>query len=332
MKLLLLLLLPVSLLAQNISGAQKANALINALNDQQKKKALFSFDEMNRYDWHYVPGSMLPRTGLAVKDMDSTQQMAFYELLHSFLSEQGFQRTKDIMSFEYLLKEMEPNNPHRIPGNYFVSIYGHPGEDSVWGWKYTGHHLALNFTMVKDKLAFAPFFFGSNPGEVKEGPKKGMRIIKDEEDLAFELVNSLSAEQKKTGVFQLKAFTDVVTTNAAQVAPLKPVGLLLKDLNKDQKNLVNKILVAYLSSMPQRIANARMNLVRTEDMNDIRFGWAGGLVKGEPHYYRIQGKTFLIEFDNTQNNANHIHMVWRDFNGDYGADLLKEHYQQSHQH
>lgn len=336
MKLFLLLLLPVSLLAQNgkedIAATTKASAFVHSLNEQQKARAVFPFDEMNRYDWHYVPASMLGRTGLAVKDLDSTQKIAFYDLLQSFLSAEGYKRAQNIMSFEYVLKEMEPTNPHRIPENYFVSVYGNPGTDSVWGWKFTGHHIALNFTIVDNKLAFSPFLFGSNPAEVKEGPKKGMRIIKDEEDLGFELVNSMNAEQKKIALFQLKAFTDIVTTNSAQVGPLKPVGVLLKDMNNDQKNLVNKIMVAYLSSMPVRLANARMKRVAIEDKNDIRFGWAGGLVRGEPHYYRIQGKTFLIEFDNTQNKANHIHMVWRDFNGDYGEDLLREHYMNSKHH
>ena len=133
-------------------------------------------------------------------------------------------------------------------------------------------------------------------------------------------------------MFRSEAFADIVSSNAAHVTRLEPAGILLKELDNDQQNLVNKIMVAYLSSMSSRLANARMNMVATEDKNEIRFGWAGGLVRGEPHYYRIQGKTFLIEFDNTQNNANHIHLVWRDFNGDYGEDLLKEHYMHTHQH
>ena len=337
MKLLLLVLLPVSLIAQtnkdDNTGSGKAIAFVSSLNQQQKAKAVFAFDDMNRYAWHYVPASMMARTGLAIKDIDSMQKIAFYELLKSFLSAEGYKRTQTIMSFEYLLREMEPTNPHRVPENYFVSVYGHPGMDSVWAWKFTGHHLALNFTIVKNKLAFAPFFFGSNPAEVKQGTQKGLRILKDEEDIGYELMNSLNAEQKKSALFQLKAFADIVTTTAKEVVPLEPVGILMKELNNDQKNIVNKLIVAYLSSMSPRMANARMAMVKTEDKNDIRFGWAGGLVKGEPHYYRLQGKYFLIEFDNTQNDANHIHLVWRDFNGDYGKDLLKAHYLNSkHQH
>ncbi len=336
MKLLLFLLLPFSLAAQTIdennSGPSKAMNFINSLNDVQKKKAVFPFDEMNRYEWHYLPATMVVRRGIGVKDLDSTQKQQLYNLLQAYLSAEGYARTKGIMDFEYLLKALEPDNVNRIPENYFAAVYGEPGKDSIWGWKFSGHHVALNFTVVKDKLAFAPFFFGVFPAEVKEGPKKGLRLIKEEEDLGFELVNSLTPGQKQKALFQLKAFTDIVTTNAAQTAPLKPVGLFARDMTQQQKAVLNKLIVAYLLSMPPAIAKTRMKKITAEDMNAVRFGWAGGTEAGKPHYYRIQGKSFLIEFDNTQNNANHIHTVWRDFNGDFGADLLNEHYLHSKHH
>ena len=333
--LLILLLLPFSLLAQNIkenSNAAKANNFITSLNEEQKKKVLFAFNEMNRYEWHYVPASMMPRRGIAIKDMDPNQKEKVYYLLQAFLSNEGYDKTKRIMSLENVLRELEPNNEHRIPENYFVAIYGTPANDSVWGWKFSGHHIALNFTVVKDKIAFAPFFFGANPAIVKEGSKKGFRAIKEEEDLGFELVNLLTTEQKQKAIFQLEAFTDIVTTMSVEVAPLKPVGIFAVDMTAEQKTVLNKLIDAYLSSMPPAIAKIRMKKIATEDMNSLRFGWAGGTVTGAPHYYRVQGKTFLIEFDNTQNNANHIHSVWRDFNGDYGEDLLREHYQNSPHH
>ena len=336
MKLLLLLLLPFSLVAQttdeNKSGSGKAMAFVNSLSDMQKQKAVFTFEEMNRYEWHYLPAAMVLRSGIGIKDLDSTQKQLLYDLLKVYLSNEGYTRTQNIMSFEYLLKELEPNNPIRIPENYYAAIYGSPNKDSTWGWKFSGHHVALNFTVVNGQLAFAPFFFGVYPAEVKDGPKKGMRIIKDEEDLGFKLVNSLNVEQKQKALFQLKAFSDIVTTNSQQVGPLKPVGIFARDMTHEQKTVLNKLIVAYLSSMPAEIAKIRMRKITTEDMDAIRFGWAGGTVSGKPHYYRIQGKTFLIEFDNTQSNANHIHTVWRDFNGDFGADLLKEHYHISRHH
>jgi hypothetical protein len=293
---------------------------------------VFAFEEMSRYEWHYLPATMASRQGIAMKTLDSTQKQNVYALLNHYLSNNGYTRTKDIMNNEYLLKELEPNNANRIPENYFIAFYGNPGKDSTWGWKFSGHHIALNFTIVKNELAFAPFFFGIYPAEIKSGANKGRQIIKDEEELGFALINSLSAEQKSTAIFQLEAFTEIVTTNASRVAPLDAVGILAKDMTHEQKMVLNKLIVAYLSSMPGKIAETRMKRIVSEEFNGIRFGWAGGLKPGEPHYYRVQGKTFLIELDNTQNNANHIHSVWRDFNGDFGVDLLKEHYQTSKHH
>lgn len=335
MKLLAFLLLPVSLFAQSNTnlkaGAAKALVFVQSLDDSQQHKALFKFENMNRYEWHYVPATDAFRYGVAVKDLNEKQKTLLYDLMKIYLSDHGYQRTKEIMSFEYILKELEPNNPGRIPENYYAAVYGNPA-DTVWGWKFSGHHVALNFTIVNGQLAFAPFFFGANPGEVKQGPKKGMRILKSEEDLGFELVNSMNEEQKKQAIFQTDAFAEIITRNAKQVKPLDAVGILAKEMVHDQKVLLNKLIVVYLSNMPDSVAKKRMAKIVKEDMDDIRFGWAGATESGKPQYYRIQGKTFLIEFDNTQNNANHIHTVWRDFNGDFGEDLLMEHYQHSKHH
>lgn len=336
MKLLVFLLLPFSLFAQTKEeikpGPAKAAAFVNSLNDSQQQKALFHFEDMNRYEWHFVPPTDVMRYGVAVKDLNETQKNLLYELMKVFLSKEGYARTKDIMSFEYILKELEPNNPARIPENYFAAVYGNPAKDTVWGWKFSGHHVALNFTIVNGQLAFAPFFFGSNPGEVKQGPKKGMRIMRAEEDLGFKLVNSLNEEQKKRAIFQPDAIAEIVTRNIKQVKPLNPVGIFVKDMTHEQKAVLNQLILAYLNNMPAAVAKKRMANIVKEDMDAIEFGWAGATESGKPHYYRVQGKTFLIEFDNTQNNANHIHTVWRDFNGDFGEDLLMEHYQHSKHH
>jgi hypothetical protein len=333
MKALLFLLLPFSLLAKPVAkNATEAIHFINSLNPQQKAKTVFAFADMSRYDWHFVPPGMHARQGIAIKDLNDAQKKQAYTLLQTFLSQHGYTRTKEIMQYEYLLKELEPNNAGRIPENYFVAIYGNPAVDTAWGWKFSGHHVALNFTIVHDQLAFAPFFFGANPAEVNSGPAKGKRILKEEEDLALELLQSFSEAQKSKAVFRLTAFVDIVTGVTKKVEPLAPAGLLAADMTAAQKILLNKLIVTYLASMPVDIAKKRMQRITAEDMNDLRFGWAGEAGIHLPHYYRIQGKTFLIEFDNTQNNANHIHTVWRDFNGDFGEDLLRQHYEQSPHH
>jgi len=333
MKLFFLLFAPLFGWSQTaISNKTVAVNFLNALNSSQKTKCQFPFDQLTRYNWHYVPADQSPRQGIAIKDLDSLQKRKAYTLLKNFLSDKGYQKTLDIMQLEYVLKALEPTNPSRIPENYFIAIYGNPAKDSVWGWKFGGHHMALNFTIVDNQLAFAPFFFGSNPGQIKEGPDKGKKVLKDEEDLGFELINALTKEQQTKAIFRTTAFADNVTTNVRTVSALEPVGIAAQELNAAQKILLDKLIKTYLSSMPTKVAEIRMRRIKTEDMQAIRFGWAGALVAGQPHYYRIQGETFLIEFDNTQNNANHMHTVWRDFNGDFGEDLLKEHYHTDHQH
>ena len=327
------LFVPFTLKAQdNKADFSSALAVINSLDSTQKAKAIFQFDDMSRYDWNYLPPSLIARRGVCLKDLDSIQKSNIYKLLKSFLSDKGFIRTQDIMNNEYYLKELEPNMIHRIPENHFIAFYGTPAKDSVWGWKYSGHHIALNFTIVNNQLALTPIFFGVYPAEIKEGKNKGRRIIKEDEDIGFELINMLTSEQKSVAIFQKNAFRDIVTTNAIQVGPLTPAGIVAKDLTAQQKIVLNKLIVSHLSSMPNKIAEMRMKRIVSEDFNKIRFGWAGGLTNGVPHYYRIQGKTFLVEFDNTTHNANHIHIVWRDFDGDFGVDLLNEHYKKSKHH
>jgi hypothetical protein len=325
---IVLLLLPTLLSAQQYSN--KATAFVNTLDSTRKAKAVSPFEAVTRYHWHYLPAYMVARSGLAVKDLDENQKVKFYEMLKEFLSDRGYNRTKDIMSYEVLLKEMEPKNPSRIPENYYINVFGNPANDKTWAWKFSGHHVALNFTIVDDKLAFTPFFFGVYPAVVKEGPKKGNELLREEEQAGLSLINSLSADQKTKAMIQPMTFNDIVTTNAVETAPLAEKGIAAKELTQEQKLMLNKLIVTYLSSMPEKIGKYRMDKVSKEDMDQVHFAWAGGYDQTTAHYYRVQGKTFLIEFDNSQSNANHIHTVWRDFNGDFGADLLQEHYRAHH--
>ncbi|MES2881181.1 MAG: DUF3500 domain-containing protein [Bacteroidota bacterium] len=312
--------------------ANMAVDFIESLNAEQRKKILLPFYNLSGHNWHFFPASQSNPDGVAMKALDENQKQKLVGLLQAYLSTKGYDKTKNIMDLEYVLKELNPSQTNRIPENYFVSIYGTPHTDSAWGWSFQGHHLALNFTVVKNKIAFAPFFFGTNPAEIKEGPKKGTRVIKEEEEIAFELVNTFSKAQLQKAMIQQKAFDEIITVNATRVKALPQAGIAITDLTPYQKNILNKLIGAYLSSMPKELAAMRLKKMEKEDLNAIYFGWAGAIKTGEGHYYRIQGKTFLVEFDNTQNNANHIHTVWRDFNGDFGRDLLNEHYKTAHQH
>ncbi len=302
-----------------------AVAFINTLREEQKTKTIFSFDEMSRYEFSFLPVYMIPRRGIQLKELDSIQKIKLNELLKSYLSDDGYSKIKNIMSLEDVLRDLEKNNG-RDPGLYTISFYGMPGKDSAWGWKFEGHHISLNFTIIKNQVVFAPFFLGANPAEVKEGTKKGFRALKNEEDEAYALVNMFSSSQKDKAIFSQWALSEIATFSASETGPLLPVGIFVKEMNSDQKKQLDKLLGTYLSTMPPLLAKNRMKKIADEDMNELRFGWAGATEPGKPHYYRIQGKNFLIEFDNTQNKANHIHSVWRDFYGDFGRDLLREHY------
>ncbi len=211
---------------------------------------------------------------------------------------------------------------------YFVSIHGQPNGVQPWSWQFQGHHLALHFTIVDGEVSYAPRFLGSNPGEVKEGSRIGLRVLNKEEDLGFGLLASLNSAQKAQAIFSDETFKgrDIVTKNNKVVTPLDPVGVDFKQLNESQRKMLWSIIDQYLSVLPSSDAAARKKSIINEGTQHIRFGWAGSPSKGSPHYYRVQGKSFLIEFDNTQGNGNHIHSVWRDFDGDFGRDLIKEHY------
>jgi hypothetical protein len=311
--------------------ADSANKFLSVLSPEQKAKAVFRFDDQQRYDWHFIPRA---RQGLPIKELSAEQRKAAIDFMKSGLSANGYQKATTIMSLEPILKELEKGSgPVRDPELYFFSIFGEPSTKNVWGWRFEGHHLALNFTVVKGELiANTPFFFGANPAEVKQGPRQGLRALAAEEDRGRALIQALDEKQRATAIFDKTAPRDVITGNLKKADPLKPEGVAAAQMTKPQKDMLNKLMDEYFSRMPQDIADERRKKVREAGIDKVHFAWAGGTNRGEPHYYRIQGPTFLIEYDDTQNNANHIHTTWRDFNGDFGEDLLRAHYQNSSHH
>ena len=205
-------------------------------------------------------------------------------------------------------------------------VFGTPSPKGTWGWKVEGHHVSLNFTIVNGSMvATAPHFFGSNPAEVMDGPKKGLRVLGYEEDPGRELVMSLTDAQRAKAVFNTTAPNDIVTRNLPTVKPLEPAGVPVTELQPKQREMLMRIIDAYTSVMAPDIAADRMAALKKAGLDNITFAWAGEFERGKRLYYRVQGPTFLIEFDNTQNNGNHVHSVWRDFNGDFGRDLIREH-------
>ncbi len=305
-----------------------ANQLLDSLTDDQKKQAMFAMDDAERENWFFTP---VPRKGLALRDMTVAQQHLATALLSAGLSQQGFIKAQTIMSMEDVLRIMEKDDgERRNPGKYYVSIFGKPSETGTWGYRVEGHHLSQNYTVANGHVVDAPSFFGSNPGEVREGPRKGVRLLAMEEDMGRELLNALDAGQKKTAIIATEAYKEILTSNAKRASlEGKPQGLPVSKMTKPQAQMLMDLLDLYAGNVPEQMAEARMAMVK-QSGRDMYFAWAGVAEKGGPHYYRIQSPTFLVEYDNTQNNNNHVHSVWRDFGNDFGQDLMKQHYDANH--
>lgn len=306
-----------------------AAALVGASPPPQRERLLQPFTEAARTDWHYTPRS---RAGLALKEMAAAQRAAAQQLLAAALSDEGLKRVRAVIALEIALRELETFPFSRDPENYAFAIYGTPDAQAPWGWRIEGHHLSLHLTLDRGRVvATLPQFLGANPAEVPRdipnGPRKGERVLREEEDRAFALLESLSPAQRSTAVFSERPFGDIVTRNAAKVDPLAPVGLRFAELDRAQQAQLLRLVDAFAGIVQPALAEQRLGRVRAGGLDAIRFGWAGATARGQPYYYRIQGPRFLIELDNS--GGNHIHSVWRDFDGDWGRDVLGEHYRKA---
>lgn len=317
--------------AQTSSPSAAALRLIDATPQGERATLRLPFTDESRSNWHYTPRS---RDGLSWRAMSAAQRDAATALLRSALSDAGLSKVRALMSLEIALRELETFGLTRDPDNYAIAIYGEPaGAAPAWGWRIEGHHLSLHFSLSADRyVATLPQFFGANPAVIPRdtasaAPRKGFRLLGAEEDLARQWLEGLSAAQRRSALFEARPFGDIVTRNAARVNPLAPVGLEFAAMNSAQQALLLKLIAAFADHLHAELADARLMRVRAGTLESIRFGWAGSAARGEPHYFRIQGASFLIEFDNS--GANHIHAVWRDFEGDWGRDVLAEHYRRA---
>lgn len=295
------------------------------LTAEQRARAVLPFNSEERLNFNYVP---MVRQGISFKDLSPAQREAALQLLRDSLSARGYQKVETIRALEIVLREIEQGRgPVRDPELYYITVFGEPSQQGAWGWRYEGHHISLNWTSVGGKvIASSPQFLGSNPAEVREGPMRGTRALAAEEDLGRALVRSLSAEQRRQAILSDIAPPDLITSNKREAAILEDRGIAYRTLNREQQGILLALIREHASVQRPELARQRLEAIRKAGLDTIRFAWMGGLEKGQGHYYRVQGKTFLIEYDNTQNDANHIHTVWRDFKGDFGRDFLAEHY------
>jgi hypothetical protein len=302
-----------------------ATAFLASLTPEQRQQAAYAFDSAERLRWHFVP--QFERNGLQIRSMTEPQRKLAHELLKTGLSTRGYDTYTKIMQLENILKAAEAGSgPTRDPEGYRFAVFGTPSAKGPWGWRVEFHHISLHFDVVNGTaISSTPSFAGANPAEVKDGPQKGQRTLGQLEDTGRALVTALDEGQRKTAIFNNVALNDIVTGNALDIKPLSPEGVKASAMTAAQRDLLVKVLDAYAGLMAADIAADRMAKVKKAGIENIAFAWAGSIERGQKHYYRVQGPTFLIEFDNTQNDGNHVHSVWRDFNGDFGRDLLRDH-------
>jgi len=301
-----------------------ARAFLETLTPEQRARALFAFAAEERFVWHYTPVS---RRGLPLKDMTEPQRQAAMNLLRAGLSEPGYAKAETIRSLEDVLVEMGGSPRYRDRDLYYFSVFGTPDATATWGWRYEGHHLSQHWTVVNGTaLVTTPQFFGANPAEVRQGKLRGTRALAVEEDLAYGLLSSLDDTQRASAIIDRNAPNDILTSNSRQAAIQADLGLAYARLLPRQQVMLLDLIETHARATVPSVAAERLAKLRAAGLEGIKFAWMGSTERSQGHYYRIQGSTFLIELDNTQDDANHVHAVWRDFNGDFGRDLLGEHY------
>ena len=332
-------LLIASFLAFTFSGYAQdmvtaANRFVTMLDAAQKAKALYPFDAEERYNFHFFPKE--DRKGIAMDELNAAEKAAALNLMKSCLSETAVKKVQDIMDLETVLKALEhrkPDDHYRDPGHYYFTVFGVPGPTTIWGWRLEGHHVSFNFSADENKLVSGtPGFLGANPAIVPDGPQKGKQVLKEETDDGYTLLQSLSEDQLKKAVITTTAPNEIITFVSRKAMIEHPAGIRYAELTPRQQQYVLQLVNVYVHRYTRLFADTMLKEIQNAGLDQLWFAWAGDTQPGigHPHYYRIQGPTIIIEYDNTQNNANHIHTVVRDLQHDFGGDLLLEHYKASH--
>lgn len=314
--------------------AAAASAFLDSLSPELRAKAALPFDDPSRVDWHYIPRV---RVGVAFKEMSDIQRTAAQALLRSALLSNGANKVEEIMALEAVLHEIEkgPEPPRRDPLKYWIAVFGDPDAGTnaqPWAWKFEGHHVSLNFTGLHQHTAVTPSFLGSSPAEIPHGERSGTRVLAAEEDLARELLALLSSDQRGAAILSETAPDDILARPGRSIEDVDSSGLAVSAMTEPQRALVKRLLDVYAGNLRPDLADHERALISAAGFDHLRFAWMGSDQRGKGHYYRLSGPTFVIEYDNTQGNANHVHTVWRDRQREFGRDLLKQHYQEDHSH
>jgi hypothetical protein len=322
-----------------------AQAFLATLDAPRLAAAKFPFESEERYRWNYRPdgfeweGRTFWHEGLRLFNMTTVQKEAALALLDAGLSAHGAQRSRAIMALEEHLRLTERVTtfvPHvvRDPELYAFSIFGEPAGTEPWAWRAGGHHLGLHFTIVGDQVSSTPLFFGANPAEVRHGSGSGLRTLPEEEDLAREFVRSLAPEHRSVAIVSATAPRDILTDAFRDAYHLleRPRGLAYAVMSGDERQFLVRLIRLYVHRAAEEVAQAQWRRFEEAGLESVTFAWAGGTEPGEPHYYAIKGPEFIIEYDKTQDGANHIHSVLRDYTNDWAGDVLAAHYAAAHSH
>ncbi len=321
-----------------VASAEAARALVTALPDSTRSVALLPFEGAVRMGWHFIPTEAIPagRAGLTLKRMAPAERESAFRLLGTALSPGGYRTARAIMDNEPTLRAIEEAAGTlrliRDPERYFVTVFDTATGAEPWGWRFEGHHLSVNVTGAGAQMpVVAPLFFGANPHRVPSGPRAGTRLLAAEEDLARELVAMFTGAARSRAIVSDTTYGDILSRDDPKAPELRQVGVAASEMTPPQQAKLRSLLDVYAARMEPSAARAQWERIEAMGFGRLRFVWAGSTEVGKAHYYRIHGPTVLVEYDNSQNNANHSHTVWRDLENDFGGDLLRKHYQQ-HKH
>ena len=305
----------------------RAQHFLASLDPDQKDRATFAFDDEERFNWHFIPRD---REGLPYGEFTPPQRRLADRLLGTALSHEGISKALGIMYLEQILYEREGRDI-RDSDRYYFTVFDEPSKSGAWGWRVEGHHLSLNVTLNDGEVvATSPAFMGSNPAIAGEGKHEGLEVLAAEQTVARELLALFDGGVRDKVIFDAEAPPDILTGIERVAEPGELLGVAIRDMTDEQAGKLVELLQVYVGRLRLELGKDEFAKIEAAGLPSVHFAWAGSAEPGDPHYYRIHGPTFLIEYDNTQNDANHIHSVWRDLSGDFGRDLLAEHYASSH--
>lgn len=365
-----------------VSMAAAATAVLESLDAAELEATAWPFpSDGERRRWFYTPTD---HGGVALGDLRPGQQRLVLKLVASGLSRAGFVTVSTIMGLDNVLDELEGwtamwgRERGRDPGRYYLRIFGDPVADRTWAWRFGGHHVSINHTVVDGRAcATTPCFLGADPASSPLLGPHPLRPLAGAEDLGRQLVMSLDGTQRAGAVVSAVAPVDIVGANRPRVAEgdlplpladvwrgrfdgelgaavdayqqraervaglsaahldavrlsIAPKGIPASSLAPDQQQMLRALLDVYVGRIPDALAHEEAAKYHGDHLADLAFAWAGDVEPGEPHYYRVQGPRLLVEYDNTQRGANHVHTVWRDPDGDFAEDVLRAHHLQSH--